>query len=191
MANAAPSITLCLRSCRGGAAFRTLAGTPFIAGRALSTSGARWRADRESAEEVPSPYDSWVEKHGEMQGRAGREMSLDEALMEGMTREERAEFKRNMPTEEAKRPLMKLLSEIKRDTARSRMPVRKKMGAFWNDEEPDPDAITDEINEDEFEENDITSMAHGKLEEHRDHRHYARVTAWEMPLLSSGYYIES
>lgn len=30
---------------------------------------------------------------------------------------------------------------------------------------------------------DITSMGHGELEQHREMRHYARLAAWEMPLL--------
>ena len=32
---------------------------------------------------------------------------------------------------------------------------------------------------------DITSLAHGELEQHREMREYARIAAWEMPLLSS------
>ncbi|PHH80384.1 hypothetical protein CDD82_1793 [Ophiocordyceps australis] len=52
--------------------------------------------------------------------------------------------------------------------------------SFWHDEDDD-ECIADE---DEFNEDDITSMAHGKLEEIRDMRHYARLTVWEMPLLS-------
>ncbi|KAI9709219.1 MAG: hypothetical protein M1812_007742 [Candelaria pacifica] len=38
--------------------------------------------------------------------------------------------------------------------------------------------------DDEFEEDDMSSPAHGQLEQHREIREYARVTAWEMPLLS-------
>ena len=37
----------------------------------------------------------------------------------------------------------------------------------------------------EFEGDDITSLGHGELEQHREMRHYARIAAWEMPLLSS------
>ena len=35
------------------------------------------------------------------------------------------------------------------------------------------------------EHDDITALAHGELEQHREMRHYARLAAWEMPLLSS------
>lgn len=37
----------------------------------------------------------------------------------------------------------------------------------------------------EFEEDDISSLAHGELDQHREFRHYARLAAWEMPLLTS------
>lgn len=56
--------------------------------------------------------------------------------------------------------------------------------SFWHEDEDDSDMITDERDEDEFDEDDIMSMAHGKLEEFREYREYARIAAWEMPLLS-------
>ena len=39
--------------------------------------------------------------------------------------------------------------------------------------------------DDEFDGDDISSTAHGELEQHREIRDYARIAAWEMPLLSS------
>ncbi|KAG5991085.1 hypothetical protein E4U54_003962 [Claviceps lovelessii] len=54
--------------------------------------------------------------------------------------------------------------------------------SFWFDEE-DPETNTEE--HDDFDEDDITSMAHGKLEEVREMRHYTRLAVWEMPLLAS------
>lgn len=41
--------------------------------------------------------------------------------------------------------------------------------------------------DDDFDGDDITSLAHGELEQHREMRQYARIAAWEMPLLSSMY----
>ena len=38
---------------------------------------------------------------------------------------------------------------------------------------------------DEEEEGDISSLAHGEMEKHREQREYARLAAWEMPMLSS------
>lgn len=63
------------------------------------------------------------------------------------------------------------------------LPPRPNKRSFWYDED-DPETITEDVG-DEFDENDITSMAHGKLDEIREHRHYARVAVWEMPLLAS------
>lgn len=37
----------------------------------------------------------------------------------------------------------------------------------------------------EDDEDDIPTLAHGELEHHREMRHYARLAAWEMPMLSS------
>lgn len=39
--------------------------------------------------------------------------------------------------------------------------------------------------DDDFQGDDITSLGHGELEQHREMREYARIAAWEMPLLSS------
>lgn len=39
--------------------------------------------------------------------------------------------------------------------------------------------------DDKFKGDDITSIAHADLEQHREIREYARIAAWEMPLLSS------
>ncbi|KAI5922706.1 mitochondrial ribosomal subunit protein-domain-containing protein [Camillea tinctor] len=65
-----------------------------------------------------------------------------------------------------------------------RLPRMNLKRSFWNEEEEDPELITDELNEDEFDEDDVPSLAHGKLEEIREYREYARLAAWEMPLLS-------
>ncbi|TVY34131.1 37S ribosomal protein S24, mitochondrial [Lachnellula subtilissima] len=47
------------------------------------------------------------------------------------------------------------------------------------DPEPFEDGDFDEDGHD-----DLPSLAHGELEQHREWRHYARLAAWEMPLLS-------
>ena len=39
--------------------------------------------------------------------------------------------------------------------------------------------------DEEYKGDDISSLAHGELEQHREKREYARIAAWEMPLLSS------
>lgn len=59
---------------------------------------------------------------------------------------------------------------------------RKLKETFMNMGEAEPweDEYTMEDDDD-----DINSLAHGELEQHREMRHYARLVAWEMPLLSS------
>lgn len=41
----------------------------------------------------------------------------------------------------------------------------------------------------EYQSDDLSSLGHGELEQHREMRHYARIAAWEMPLLSSASYL--
>ncbi len=53
-------------------------------------------------------------------------------------------------------------------------------GFFAMDEEND-----DPGEDPDFESDDISSLAHGELEEHREMREFARVIAWDMPLLFS------
>lgn len=63
-------------------------------------------------------------------------------------------------------------------------PLRRKKlkQTFMNLGEPEPweeEGMLDD------EHDDISSLGHGELEQHREMRHYARLAAWEMPLLSS------
>ncbi|OJJ49246.1 hypothetical protein ASPZODRAFT_129662 [Penicilliopsis zonata CBS 506.65] len=55
---------------------------------------------------------------------------------------------------------------------------------FWAEEEEDEFAQVEDA-DDEFHDDDITSMAHAELEVHREIREYARIAAWDMPALSS------
>ena len=45
--------------------------------------------------------------------------------------------------------------------------------------------LDDSYPDEEFAGDDISSLAHGELEQHREMREYARIAAWEMPLLTS------
>jgi small subunit ribosomal protein S35 len=62
--------------------------------------------------------------------------------------------------------------------------VREKTRGFWAEEEDDEFSIVEDGDE-EFNDDEITSMAHAELELHREVREYARIAAWDMPLLSS------
>ncbi|KAI9787970.1 MAG: 37S ribosomal protein S24, mitochondrial [Candelina submexicana] len=59
--------------------------------------------------------------------------------------------------------------------------VRPKRGAYLPMGEVDEYGTGDDP---EFAEDDMSSTAHGELEQHREIREYARLAAWEMPLLS-------
>ena len=67
----------------------------------------------------------------------------------------------------------------------SEAPRKKKLkNTFLNMGDPEPFEDDDfEFEADTHEE--LSSLAHGELEHHREMRHYARLAAWEMPLLSS------
>ena len=89
-------------------------------------------------------------------------------------------------SEEVRDDVAEFTMSIAEEEDRRRKPILapkyevKKQGLMAMGEEPG------EGQEDpEFEEDDITSIAHGQLEQHREYREYMRIAAWEMPLLSS------
>lgn len=68
-------------------------------------------------------------------------------------------------------------------TPKQPAPMKQKMkDTFLNMGEEEP---IEEEDDEEDDHDDLTSLAHGELEKHRELRHYARLAAWEMPLLSS------
>ncbi|KAL9000593.1 MAG: hypothetical protein Q9169_000886 [Polycauliona sp. 2 TL-2023] len=71
--------------------------------------------------------------------------------------------------------------DISREAPRERdIPPRITPGLMAMGEVDEQDSGEDE----DFEGDDITSTAHGELEQHREIRDYARIAAWEMPMLS-------
>lgn len=76
------------------------------------------------------------------------------------------------------------LADMYNSLSQARRPDRKLRDMFWNEEEEEPEMVIQEGPEDDDIGDEMTSMAHGKLEEIRDQRHLARVIAWEMPLLA-------
>lgn len=64
--------------------------------------------------------------------------------------------------------------------------IKEKNLGFWAEDEPDELGIVEDGDE-EFNDDEITSMAHAELELHREIREYMRIAAWDMPLLSSMY----
>ncbi|TPX15841.1 uncharacterized protein E0L32_000175 [Thyridium curvatum] len=185
MASAARSLRLCYRSCRHHQpAIRDLAPRQFLASRALSTTPAR-RADDQSdkAADAASSFDKYVEDFEVMDKK--KYGNFEQSLLEVMTPEERAVYdKSGLAGGKEADALNRMLNDAKSEMGEIRRPIMRKKNSFWHEEEPDLELISDELHEDDFEEDDITSMAHGKLDEIREHRQYARITAWEMPLLA-------
>ncbi|KAL8760341.1 MAG: hypothetical protein Q9199_000123 [Rusavskia elegans] len=71
--------------------------------------------------------------------------------------------------------------DISREAPRERdIPPRITPGLMAMGEIDEQDSGEDE----DFEGDDITSTAHGELEQHREIREYARIASWEMPMLS-------
>ncbi|PYH90195.1 37S ribosomal protein Rsm24 [Aspergillus ellipticus CBS 707.79] len=58
-----------------------------------------------------------------------------------------------------------------------------RLGGFWAEDEVDEFGLVED-GDDDFNDDEITSMAHAELEQHREIREYARIAAWVMPSLS-------
>ena len=75
------------------------------------------------------------------------------------------------------------IANTERDAPIIERPFRRRAKpGFWNMGEVE----REESGEDEaFEGDDLNELGHAELEQHREMREYARIAAWEMPLLSS------
>ena len=69
----------------------------------------------------------------------------------------------------------------------NKLPERIRPGLMAMGEDDEQGTGEDE----EFKGDDISSLAHGELEQHREIREMARIAAWEMPLLSSTLFLSS
>ncbi|KAI1148218.1 mitochondrial ribosomal subunit protein-domain-containing protein [Nemania diffusa] len=174
MASAVQSMRLCLRAASRRAAtratiaprqrrltIRSFSSTPF------QHRPAARKDDRD--EEFDDEMDEDVERE-----------EIDPAEVQRALEESRRDpdYRNSEPImERAINGLNSTFSEVSR-------PPKKQSALFWGDEEPDTDLLSEELNADKFDEDDIMSLAHGKLEEFREYREYARIAAWQMPLLS-------
>ncbi|KAJ5935522.1 hypothetical protein N7466_005069 [Penicillium verhagenii] len=61
--------------------------------------------------------------------------------------------------------------------------IRAKARGFWAEDEDDELALVEDGDE-EINDDEITSMAHAEMEVHREMREYARIAAWDMPMLT-------
>lgn len=184
MAATANSLRHCLRTCSRPppSSLRTAA---LRQRRALSTTPPLRREELEPEETLGIPtYAEGIEhllKRKELQP-SDRPM-LETLLRELQDNPDKAEFyerKYRARRDWSRVPYHEGIAPLSRPVK-----PKAKRASFWNKDEPDPDLVTPEIGEDEWEEDDMLSIAHDKLEEHREYRQYARITVWEMPLLAS------
>lgn len=123
--------------------------------------------------------------------RRGERTPLDSAQIEAQAEAIENYFENvdKIPKEldDALKDLEYSINQVDEGVSKVLAPVKLGKNTFWGEDEEDPDYLTEDIDEEDFEEDDIMSLAHGKLEEHREYREYARIAAWQMPLLSSEY----
>lgn len=192
MASAAQSLRLVCRSCRSQRpATRQLGAKVFVAWKSVSGGGGAVKDSQVKLEDnrKPSPFDHWEAE--------------DREEFEKYRFKDPSEIARSLFTEDLEGPVdrnslnslpwRRNIDDVKykekRDNVRNFMRpynrvVKPARGVFWDEDEWDPDLITNN-DKDEFDENDMTDIAHAKLEEHREQREYARIAVWEMPLLAS------
>jgi small subunit ribosomal protein S35 len=118
----------------------------------------------------------------------------DKEVWNMMSAEERAEFEAeykkyvgeyNDPDKrrEESVELDRIISQIDREMPEPPDTEKKPTLGFWGEDEEDEFAMVEDGNESS--DDVITSMAEAELELHREMRHYARIAAWDMPLLTS------
>ncbi|CZS92295.1 hypothetical protein WAI453_000177 [Rhynchosporium graminicola] len=113
--------------------------------------------------------------------KARKSDSEDAAELLDLERQIAEERKRNADGDEWTAVQAKIDAQAKPYELQDTQQRRKLKDTFMNMGEAEPweDEYTMEDDDD-----DLNSLAHGELEQHREMRHYARIIAWEMPLLS-------
>lgn len=118
----------------------------------------------------------------------------ERSMYDMMSPEERAEFdaeNRRLVAEfndvekrrEAFAELDRSVNQIDKEEDIRFEDVRTKQKGFWAKDDPDELAQVEDGDE-EINDDEITSMAHAEMELHREMREYARIAAWDMPMLS-------
>ncbi|KAI5860146.1 mitochondrial ribosomal subunit protein-domain-containing protein [Durotheca rogersii] len=182
MASGARSIRLCLRSVRPAPIPPRVGGRAHVSRRALSWTSARWYPPTEG-DNGEGPHQGGAEgaNTGGHQGDAS-----SQTRAQASAEDRSAPSRRSGPdNDELARMNDRALADANNIMLKATTPPKIDLRrSFWSEDEEEPDLITDERTDEQFDEDDIMSLAHGKLEEFREFREYARIAAWEMPLLS-------
>lgn len=95
-----------------------------------------------------------------------------------------AEFNDPVKRVQAFNELEKKMQQIDKEEDLRFEDLRPRQPGFWAVDEPDEMTQVEDGDED-VNDDEMTSMAHAEVEMHRELREYARITAWDMPMLSS------
>ena len=125
-------------------------------------------ADDELSPEERASYESFSPKEQEI-FRAERKMIYDFYTSEDIESQLQGD-------------VSQLVNDTERDAPHIDFEVRRVKSGFWNMGEVERD---DSGEDEEYEGDDLNELGHAELEQHREMREYARIAAWEMPLLSS------
>lgn len=117
----------------------------------------------------------------------------DRVFYDSLSPEDRQEFERNARSLEEHMTSSRVESDLSAEVSHAAHTAANELyEPEYQEPKPKPGFLSmGEVDEFEQEEDpvwnndDITSLAHGELEQHRELRDYARIAAWEMPLLSS------
>lgn len=195
MASAARSLRLVSRSCRSQTPLPKLGTKVFVAWKSVGSGAIKEsKVAIDDRRDKPTPFDHWADQDA-AEERMYKGLGPKQIAKMMMREETRAELGANLELEsildkESSIDMDEIARSMQKDMTDSTRPLRLtkavKRDAFWDEDEADPDLITND-DSDMFDENDMTDIAHAKLEEIREQRAYARTIVWEMPLLSSKY----
>ncbi|PKS07523.1 hypothetical protein jhhlp_006127 [Lomentospora prolificans] len=184
MAAAGTAFRLCVRSIarqRPTPRLRPATPLPVLTHRTISTTRIQWYADKSEEGSEPGTAQSAANDDA-----PASEYSFIDEMLEGIPAEERTpELEQELITLQQQLEFQdsKMHKNLDEEAAILFKEPRPLKDSFWFDEDDD-DPMTHDVEGEDFDEDDITSMAHGKLDELREYRHFARIAAWEMPLLS-------
>lgn len=194
MVSAASALRMAARrcqQCRVAVRPSVNAASPFVA-RAFSTTPFV-RAEAEVDDRPESEKEEWekeipLERFKEEAEAEVAELQKNGQLTDEYIHEMAEETGAALRSEEFQDHVREFVGGIVPQDVRNRRTIevpfegKQKQGLFNMGEEPGMGS-----EDPEFQEDDITSLAHGQLEQHREYREYMRIAAWEMPLLTSQY----
>lgn len=182
MAAASTAFRICARAIARPRPAPALHARPLLQRRTLTSTPLRWRPAKNPDEEDGEAAEA--EETASDDGSADR--ILDEIPPEDRDPAMEAELEEMRP--QLEKLESKMHTELDEMEAKLFKDPRPQKDSFWFDEEDD-DPTTEGIVGDEFDEDDMPTMAHGKLDELREYRHYSRIVAWEMPMLASMFFL--